>query len=165
MWRSRNLAQWNKTHAQLWPGAAPPELLVPIASNTGAAQDDQDDQGDQVAQGKGRRLFVEGTLPSSLVFASLFSQCSVKRLSAAQRCKYMSVFYEVLMAVCRGGKLQLSLDTSQGRQTVCVSASGNVATQFLFGSLAPEQLEELKETWLMDAQDGFFSEFGHICLA
>ena len=146
MWKSRNFEQWQKTHELLWPGVTLPEVFVPIASNNAA-------EGDE-AKGKGRRVFMEGTLHSSYVFACLFSQCSAKRQAAVQRCKYMSMFYELLMTACRGGKLQLPIENSQGRQVVSVSASGNITTDVLFGSLPRDEFDVLKEAWLMDVQDG-----------
>ena len=49
-------------------------------------------EGDE-AKGKGRRVFIEGTLHSSYVFACLFSQCSGKTTGC---CPTLQIHVDVL---------------------------------------------------------------------
>ena len=142
MWKGRSKKSWDKSHELLWPGVELPEFLTPLA--TRAAPEEEDHR---------RGHFMESTIPTSYVFASLLSASTSMKKMASGRYRAMEVFYELLVATFRTGKLDLTLQTNQGDETIRVPPSGNVQTGTLFGHLSPNRLDELKNLWAMEMQD------------
>ena len=139
------MPSWTKCHQELWPTVDPPALLKPLASRADA------DAGQQVQNQPGH--FVESTLPTSYVWASLVSQCTATKRTASARHNSMEMFHELLMKVCATGNLELSLTCGGGDRIVKVGAAGNFAVDVLLGHLSPFELEEVRNAWLMDMRE------------
>ena len=141
-WRSTSLKAWKESHSLMWPEMQAPELLVPLASRLGGANE--------------VRHFQEATLPTSILWACLVSQSSSPKRTIHQRLLAATAFYEIIMAVFRAGDMELQVQWGNTSHRVPVASSGVVASNMVFGSLSPNQLATIKNEWAGDCQERGF---------
>ena len=101
----------------------------------------------------GQGQFHEATVPTSLLWACLVSQCAASKKHPTKRRHATTVVFEILMACFRAGDLSVQMQHDNATELIRVPGSGTIIASLVLGHLTERQRVALKRAWVSDAQD------------
>ena len=129
-------------HKQLWQGGEP-VLLVPSANRNAKAED------------KTNTLFVESTLPTSMVFAAICAQITQHRSAKKFRYAAMNLFYSIIKKLIRNNCLKARFVNPDGMEfSIPVPTSGAFPSATVISMIGePGIISKIQTAWNKDSQD------------
>jgi hypothetical protein len=143
------LESWKKAHKQLWPGVEVPALLTATANRNV----EREEQGARPENS----FFVESTLPTSMLIASLTSQITQHRSARKFRAAASILLHDILRKLVRTGKMTSRFTTGDGIEfNIPIPTGGGFPSATLVSMVGdPSSLRKVKEAWDKDAEDRF----------